>query len=468
MLVLRDYQAHLIDEAREHIRAGCNAVLIQSPTASGKTVLIAHMLRHATSKGYRAWFVVHRRELVKQSVATLTEAAGLDVGIVAAGFPGNRKQNVQVCSIQTLRGRQSMLPDPSLIIWDECHHVAAGSWSEIFTTYSRAAHIGLTATPERLDGVGLGGWFKELVTGPTVTELIDDGWLSPFKIFAPPGPDVSAVHIMAGDYNRKELSSVMDGSAIMGDVLTHYRKLANGKRMVLFAWSISSSIDLAARFCAAGIAAEHVDGTTSMDGRDAAMERFRRGQTLVLTNVDLFGEGLDVPAIEAVALLRPTQSLMLYLQQVGRALRPAPGKDYAVILDHAGNALRHGLPDDARAWSLQSGRRKRVGDDAAPIRQCPQCYAVMPAARPACMECGFKFAVIGREIDEVAGELREVEDARAKRIEQGQARTLDDLIAIGRTRGYKCAERWAQMVYRGRLAKKAAAEAVASMQRGIV
>lgn len=468
MLELRDYQSHLVDEAREHIRAGCNAVLIQSPTASGKTVLVAHMLRNASQRGYRSWFNVHRRELVKQSVETLTEAAGLDVGIVAAGFQGDRKQAVQVCSIQTLRGRRSMLADPSLIIWDECHHVAAGTWAEIFQAYPNAAHIGLTATPERLDGVGLGGWFKELVIGPTVAELIDAGWLSKFKLYSPPGPDLSAVHFLAGDYNRKELASVMDGSAVMGDVLTHYRKLAAGKRMVLFAWSIESSIAIAARFREAGIPAEHVDGSTAHQDRDAAMERFKRGETLVLTNVDLFGEGLDVPAIEAVALLRPTQSLSLYLQQVGRALRPASGKDYAVILDHAGNALRHGLPDDPRAWSLQSGRRKRVGDGAAPIRQCPQCYAVMSAARPSCIECGFKFAVISRDIDEVAGELQEIEARRDKRIEQGRAETIDDLIAIGRIRGYKFPERWAQMVYRGRQAKKAAAEAVASIQHGLI
>lgn len=468
MLELRDYQAHLVNEAREHIKAGCNAVLIQSPTASGKTVLVAHMLRNASRRGYDSWFVVHRRELVKQSVATLTEAAGLDVGVVAAGFPGNRHQHTQVCSIQTLRGRWKHLARPSLVVWDECHHVAAASWAEVFHAFPNAAHIGLTATPERLDGVGLGGWFKELVVGPTVAELIDAGWLSKFKLYSPPGPDLSAVHMLAGDYNRKELASVMEGSAVMGDVLTHYRKLAAGKRMVLFAWSIESSIAIAARFREAGIPAEHVDGTATNIERDGAMDRFRRGDTLVLTNVDLFGEGLDVPAIEAVALLRPTQSLSLYLQQVGRALRPASGKDYAVILDHAGNALRHGLPDDPRAWSLQSGRRKRVGDNAAPIRQCPQCYAVMPAARPTCVECGFKFAVISRDIDEVAGELREVEARRDKRIEQGRAETIDDLIAIGRIRGYKFPERWAQMVYRGRLAKKAATEAVTSLRRGLV
>lgn len=468
MLELRDYQAHLVDEAREHIRAGCNAVLIQSPTASGKTVLVAHMLRNAADRGYRAWFVVHRRELIHQSVATLTDAAGLSVGVVAAGFPGNRHEPVQVCSIQSLRGRWNLLPKPSLVVWDECHHVAASSWSDVFNAHPSAAHIGLTATPERLDGVGLGGWFKELVIGPSVGELIDDGWLSKFKLYSPPGPDLSAVHIMAGDYNRKELDAVMAGSAVMGDVLTHYRKLAAGKRMVLFAWSIESSIEIAAKFNAAGIPAEHVDGSTAMQDRDAAMARFKRGETLVLTNVDLFGEGLDIPAIEAVALLRPTQSLSLYLQQVGRSLRPAAGKDYAVILDHAGNALRHGLPDDPRAWSLQSGRRKRVGDGAAPIRQCPQCYAVMAAARPTCVECGFKFAVISRDIDGVAGELREIEARRDKRIEQGRAETLDDLIAVGRIRGYKFPEKWAQMVYRARLAKKAAAQAVASLQGGLI
>jgi len=447
MLELRDYQSRLIDSAREHLRCGCNSVLIQSPTGSGKTVLVAHMLRRAVGRGHRAWFVVHRRELIEQSVRTLRDSAGLEVGVVAAGFSSDRNALVQVCSIQSLRGRWSSLARPSLIVWDECHHIAAGSWADVFRANPEARHIGLTATPERLDGVGLGRWFQRLVLGPSVADLIDGGWLAKFKIYSPPGASLSGVHMLGGDYNKRELNAVLDGSAVMGDVLTHYRKLAPGRRMVAFTWSIASSVELAGRFSAAGIPAEHVDGTTSMHNRDAAMSRFRRGETMVLTNVDLFGEGLDVPAIEAVALLRPTQSLGLYVQQVGRALRPAPGKSHAIILDHAGNALRHGLPDDPRDWSLDSERRKRVGDHAAPVRQCPKCYAVMPADRPMCIECGFEFPTKSRKIAEIVGELQEMQLRRDKRMEQRKADTVQKLISIGRARGYRNPAWWAWMVF---------------------
>ena len=344
-----------------------------------------------------------------------------------------------------VEGNNNYFVDGMLV--HNCHHIAAGSWADVFRANPEARHIGLTATPERLDGVGLGRWFQRLVLGPSVADLIDGGWLAKFKIYSPPGASLSGVHMLGGDYNKRELNAVLDGSAVMGDVLTHYRKLAPGRRMVAFTWSVASSVELAGRFSAAGIPAEHVDGTTSMHNRDAAMSRFRRGETMVLTNVDLFGEGLDVPAIEAVALLRPTQSLGLYVQQVGRALRPAPGKSHAIILDHAGNALRHGLPDDPRDWSLDSERRKRVGDHAAPVRQCPKCYAVMPADRPMCIECGFEFPTKSRKIAEIVGELQEMQLRRDKRMEQRKADTMQKLISIGRARGYRNPAWWAWMVF---------------------
>jgi DNA repair protein RadD len=472
VLELRDYQHDLLEQARGLIRSGARSLIIQSPTGSGKTVLVAQMLKTAAERGYRAWFCVHRRELVNQSVRTLTESAGMDVGVVAAGFPGNRKLPVQVCSIGTLRNRRHALTAPSLIVWDECHHTAAKTWADIFEAYPNAAHVGLTATPERLDGTGLDKWFQHLVIGPSVAWLIEHGYLSKYRLFAPPPPNLSAVNILAGDYNRKELSAAMGRSTVTGDVISHYRRHAAGKRMIVFAWSIESSMLIAGKFRACGIEAEHVDGDTEDRERDAAMERFKRGETLVLTNVDLFGEGVDVPAMEAVALLRPTQSLTLYLQQVGRALRPSPGKDAAIILDHAGNCRRFGLPDDERVWSLEGRKRGGVRDDAAPIRQCPACYAVMSAAADRCGECGYLFVSMPREMNEVAGDLQEVEAASLSKFErlkeQANAKTLDDLIKIARLRNYKNPEKWAAMIERHRKARQAAREAAETLQRGLI
>jgi DNA repair protein RadD len=467
---LRAYQDELYAQAKAAVASRVRRVLIQSPTGSGKTVLIAKMLHTAASKGHRAWFNVHRRELVKQSLLTLSRAGDLSPGVCAASFPPNRGALVQVCMVSTLRKRRVLLPDPSLIVWDEAHHSAAATWDEIHAAYPKAIHIGLSATPERLDGRGLSKYFDKLIVGPSVAWLIEQGFLSSYKLFAPTIPDLGGVHSVAGDFNKKELSAAMAKSTVTGDVITHYKRLASGKRMVLFAWSVESSKALAEQFNAAGIRAEHVDGDTDPTTRDGAMERFISGETLVLTNVDLFGEGVDVPAIEAVALLRPTQSLSLYLQQVGRALRPAPGKEHAIILDHAGNCRRFGLPDDEREWTLEGRKKGRASSDAVPIRQCARCFAVMPAAADKCGHCGFVFDVQSREIERVEGELSEVDlkalQREQSRREQSDATTLDDLTALARRRGYKNPEKWAHHIYASRQAKQAAREARGWMARG--
>ena len=385
--------------------------------------------------------------------------------MVAAGFRGNRKLPIQVCSIGTLRQRRHMLPPPSMVIWDEAHHTAAISWAQIFDAYPNAVHIGLTATPERLDGTGLKQWFNELVLGPSTAWLIQNRYLSDYRLFAPKPPSLDGVHVIAGDYNKRELAQAMNKSSVTGDVISHYMKHAIGRRMVLFAWSVEASKMLAAKFTEAGVPSAHVDGDTDNTQRDRAIDAFRRGEIKVLTNVDLFGEGFDVPAMEAVALLRPTQSLGLYLQQVGRALRPYPGKDHAVILDHAGNCRRFGMPDDERTWSLE-GRDRKKNKDATLIRQCPRCYAVSSIASGVCKACGWKFLVESREIEEREGELEEVDDATMRSLarearlrEQQRARTIDDLIALAKMRGYRNPEKWAKHIHAARLAKEAGRQA---------
>ena len=471
-LRLHGFQTDIYTEARDLVRAGEKSILIQSPTGSGKTVTAAHIIASAYDKGHTVWFNVHRRELVKQSILTLSESAGIPLGVVAAGFPGNRHERVQVCSVQTLARRWHLLPRPALILWDEAHHAAAASWAAIHKQFPNAVHIGLSATPERLDGTGLRQWFSKLIKGPSVRWLIENGYLSPYRLFAPEGPDLSGVHMVGGDYNKRELNDAMQKSAVVGDAIQHYRKYCPGRRAVLFAWSIESSQQMAANFNAAGVPAAHVDGGTDPVERDNAIESFKRGDVKVLTNVDLFGEGFDVPAIEAVFMLRPTRSLALYLQQCGRALRVLPGKDEALIFDHAGNCRMHGLPDDEREWTLDGRTKRKSKSDAAPVKQCPMCYAVVSAATSACRHCGHKFDVQAREIEQVDGELAEVDVAAARHErlrEQAAAKTLDDLIRIGSMRGYRNPEKWAKHVHAARLAKQAArdAEQWARGQRGI-
>lgn len=410
MIKLRPYQTALIAQARAAMRAGTRRILLQSPTGSGKTALTAAMLAAAAARGRRCWFVVHRRELLEQSVDTFVTAADLHVGIVAAGYPRAPLAPVQVCGVASLPRRAASLRPPDLIVWDECQHLASASWAALAGQFPNATQIGLTATPQRLDGKGLRPFFDTLVTGPSTADLIAGGYLSPYRLFAPgTAPTLAGVHRVAGDFNRKELDAAMSSTTVVGDALSHYRQHCPGARALVFAWSLAASRAIAQQFTDAGIAAAHVDGETPRQERMHALRRFRAGALRVLCNVDLFGEGLDVPALDAVFLLRPTQSLSLYLQQVGRGLRPAPGKAHVKIFDHVNNWARHGLPDDARAWTLD-GAAKSKREKSEPMgRRCGACFGVAAPSARACPYCGAVYLVQAREVEQVDGSLEEAD-----------------------------------------------------------
>lgn len=449
MLTLRDYQLDIIARAREALRRH-RSVLIQAPTGSGKTALSAFMAGEAARRGGRVWFVMHRRELIEQASETFARV-GIDHGITAAGMPG-RACAVQLCAVQSLRTRMQHMPAPALVIWDECHHMAANSWAKLRDALGGAYHVGLSATPQRLDGAGLCAWFDQIVLGPSVASLIEQGHLSAYRVFAPSVPDTSGIGARGGDYAKDALAAIMDRPSVTGDAVSHYLRLAPGKRAVAFCASLEHSRRVVAQFLAAGVTAAHVDGETPALERAAAMREFRAGKTMVLSNVDLFGEGVDVPGIEVVIMLRPTQSLGLYMQQAGRGLRPAPGKREALILDHSGNVLRHGLPDDERAWSLEAKRRKAKDETLTAVKLCPKCFAAVRATAQRC-QCGHTFIVQPRELAHVDGELAEVDIAalrRARAREQSGARTLDELIRLGVSRGYRNPAAWARHIISAR------------------
>jgi DNA repair protein RadD len=449
VITLRPYQTRVLDETREAYRDRHRAVLLCMPTGAGKTVTASTVVHGAASKGNVTWWLTHRRELASQASQTFHNL-GIPHGTVKSGFVSDPRAVVQVASIQTIVRRLDKLPEPNLIVFDETHHIGAAQWDEIFHRFPRARILGLTATPWRLDGQGLGRWYSTMVLGPTTAELIDEGSLSRFRLFAPAMPDLSGVATTAGDYQRGALAKAMDKPQIVGDAIGHYRALCSGKRAVVFAAGVENSQHIAAQFNEAGIPAEHVDGSMTAEHRDAAVERFRSGETLILSNADLFGEGFDVPAIEAAILLRPTKSLSLHLQQVGRALRPAPGKDMAIILDHAGNSLKHGLPDDPREWCLDDReKRKRSAEAEVAIRSCTECFYVYRPA-PKCPQCGHVPPVKAREIEVVEGTLTEIKRVETvqKRREVGKAQTIDDFLRIARERGYKPG--WAHQMMRVR------------------
>ncbi|GLI94298.1 DEAD/DEAH box helicase [Methylocystis echinoides] len=399
--VLRDYQAALDRDIRDAYRRGARRVLAVSPTGSGKTVLFASVVAGAARKGRRVLILAHRVEIIEQIGAALDRHA-LPFGMIAPGAD-ETDHAVQIASIATLARRLDRWRDRfDLVVLDECHHAPADSWRRVLDAFPSARLLGTSATPERLDGRGLGDIFEHMVVGPSVADLIAAGHLSPFTIFAPASaPDLKGVRTRAGDYATEDLRERM-GGAIVESAVKEYQRLCAGVPAVAFCLDIAHSEAVAAAFRAAGVRAKHVDGETPADERRAAVAALGRGQIDVLCNVALFGEGVDVPGIGAAILLRPTQSLALFLQQCGRALRPAPGKARALILDFASNSSRHGLPDDPREWSLDSTARRDRPTAAMPkVRRCRECGAVNSIRADRCGNCGnpLVVSVARREID---------------------------------------------------------------------
>jgi DNA repair protein RadD len=446
VLELREYQRDLIAEARAIMRTGVRRLCIQGATGMGKTVLAAQLLAQAAERGKRSWFICHRKEILDQTVRTFVTAADLHVGIVAAGYPSDSSAPVQVCSVQSLLRRMTKLRNPDLIVFDETHHILASTWAAIAKHCAESFQIGITATPCRTDGRGLRPYFDALLCGPSTADLIAAGYLSPYRLFAPAQFDASALHKVAGDFNRKEVAATMKPTVI-GDAVGTYQRHADGGRALVFAWSLEASRAIALEFNARGIAAAHVDGETPAVERAESMRRFREGSVRVVCNCELFGEGLDVPAVDAVFLLRPTASLGLYLQQCGRGLRTAPGKTAVRLFDHVGNYTRHGLPDDPRAWTLD-GIDRTAAPKQAPMKRCSTCYAVSGAAVKACPFCGAVYPVKPRKVVQLAGELSEADLSELRSqmpVLARQCRTLQDYQTLAKRLNYKAG--WAWMAY---------------------
>jgi len=408
-LKLRGYQQALIDETVEALRDH-RSVLLQAPTGAGKTEMAVEIARRHRDKV--VWFVCHRHEIVAQTSRVLRRA-GVDAhGVAAPRFPEDPTIKIQVCSIGALHHRLDRYPPPDLIVLDECHHVAAPSWAKLVESFPEAKLLGLTATPERLDGRGLKDWFQHMIVGPDTSRLIDAGYLSAFKYFAPAIPDLRGVRVKQKEYDRHDLEVAMNKRSLVGDVIEHYKQKTPNARALAFCASVSASRKLASRFRAAGIPAKHIQWNTPQAKRDEAVRDLASGKLRVLANVEVFTEGFDLPAIDAVLLLRPTKSFALYRQMIGRCLRVARGKPYTTILDHAGLIFDHEFPDDDVEWSL-SGRRSGVAGTHKKysthgiIRRCPECSTVHKWSAK-CPECSYVYQTKDRTIEEVYGELREI------------------------------------------------------------
>lgn len=453
-MILRPYQEELVTKLGASLRAHRRSCL-QSPTGSGKGTLIAHMIGKMAAAGHTVWLTAHRSELIDQLSASLWEA-GVSHGIIAAGRRETRDA-VQVASVQTLVRRLSRLPPPRLLAIDEAHHSTAASWRKVIDHCKDSWIVGLTATPARTSGEGLDDIFNDLVPGPDVEWLIEQGFLSPYVLYRPPGGEVdtSQVHTRGGDWATDELEALVDQSKIVGNAVDHYIKMVAPANCLVYTVSRKHAHDVAAAYRAAGVNARYCGGDTPADERKAIIAGFRRCYPAVVVSVDLFGEGLDIPGLKAVQMLRPTQSLILFLQQAGRCLRPEPGKDRAIILDHVNNYSRFGLPCAAREWTL-AGRKRRKGsiEQGPALRHCPECFAVFRAILGACPLCGWLPETRERMPDVVDGQLQEVDKAAVarekawKRQEEGLVRSQEGfpgLVRLAMERGYKtgwAARRW--------------------------
>jgi len=436
---LRPYQNQLANDIRGAFGSGANRPLAVSPTGSGKTVLFSYITSQVLKRGSRVIIIAHRREILDQISATL-KRVGVPHGFIQAG-KSTSIQPAMVASIQTLARRLDTIPAPDLVIIDEAHHSVSKSYVQMFAAWPTAKFIGVTATPERLDGKGLGAMFDRMVMGPSVQWLIDNGFLAQPVYYAPREVvDLSQVHTIAGDFDRSETEEIVDTPRITGDAVTHYVRFCNRQRAVAFCISVAHAQHVADTFNSCGIPSASIDGTLDPEVRKQRVNDLTAGKILVLTSCELISEGFDLPAVNAAILLRPTQSLSMHLQQVGRALRPYPGKANAIILDHVGNCLRHGLAEQERDWDL-SGREKRLKKSSlVETKQCSKCFAIF--AGTVCPQCGAQREIAAREIEEVDGELQrlsieDISKKREERREEGKCKTLDDFRALAKQRGYK-------------------------------
>ena len=374
MIALRPYQTELVEKIRFEF-AKHRRVLAVAPTGAGKTVTFAYITLNAMQKNRRVFVVAHRAEIVEQISGAL-DAMGVRHGRIQPGHTMT-DHPVQVAMIQTLARRLDKITRPDLLVVDEAHHGVAGTWQTVCEAWAGIRILGVTATPERLDGEGLGAAFDAMVVGPNMHDLINAGFLAKYRYLAPPErADLSGIKTRMGDFAVDELAAAMDKAVVTGSAVEHYRQHLGGRPAVAFCVTVQHAEHVAEEFRAAGFRAASVDGAMEKRQRREIIAGIGDGTYQVLTSCELISEGVDIPVVAGAILLRRTQSLGMYLQQVGRALRLKPDGGDAVILDHVGNIHLHGMPDAPREWSLDAKKRKPA---AVGVTTCEECYRVFPS-----------------------------------------------------------------------------------------
>lgn len=383
---LRDYQQDLEDRIFDLWAIGIRTIMTQLPTGGGKTKTFGSIIHKKLKQDWRVLVIAHREELIFQAKKEIEAASGYPAGVIKSGHKPSPLFPLQVASIQTLT-KYEIMPPADLIVIDEAHHACSRSYTRVMEQYPNAKILGFTATPCRNDGQGFKYLFQEMICGPTTRELIDRGHLCQYKMFeAGKTIDTSKVKKNSeGDFNVKQLSDTISHQIEPDDVVAEWLNKARGKRTAVFAVDVEKSKEYAAAFCRHGIPAEHLDGETPSEDRRDILSRFELGVTLVLCNCGIISEGVDIPSIGAVLIVRPTGSLSLWRQMAGRSLRPAEGKEFAIIIDfsQARARKRLGLPDDDVDWSLEPQSLDELGKRFFSVTcECDHVFRPLPHEIP--------------------------------------------------------------------------------------
>ena len=455
---LRPYQSKACGMIAHSMKTGHRAPLMVAPTGSGKTTIAAAVIQQCTNAGHRSLFLAPRRELIYQA-SNRFRAANMPHGVIMAGteYLEAHDEPIQVGSIDTLISRIFRQETPMevqqyrLVIVDECHLAVTQRRKDLLALWPEAIILGLTATPIRKDGRALGLLFDDMLQPTSVTELTEQGYLCPARYFSLSAPDLAKIRTVAGDYNTGDLEEAVMKAELVGDIVQTWLEHAGGRPTVVFCTTIKHSVAVNEAFQRAGVKSEHVDAGTPTDERAAIFERYTKGETQVLTNCFLASYGFDYPELSCVVLARPTKSLMLYLQMIGRGLRIAPGKTDCLVLDHSGAVHMHGFADTEQFWSLNGHNnlqsQKKVDEakeEAKPI-ECPECHAMFTKSI-VCPECGYRLKPFAKPVEVHDGKLIELnKKERGAQLDE-QRDFYRQLLGTAQDRGKSTG--WAAAMYR--------------------
>ncbi|PZO44145.1 MAG: hypothetical protein DCF19_02765 [Pseudanabaena frigida] len=437
MVQLRPYQNQKIKEIYDAWQ-NHRSVMLQMPTGTGKTVLFNQIVKDELANNSKLLIIAHRKELIDQNVARLWNDFGIRAGTIMANVRADLSLPVQVASIQTLNRREYPDLKPSIVIIDEAHHVPAKSYRELWETYPDSKFLGVTATPIRLSNEGFRDLFDVLILSNSIDEFIQDGYLAKIKYIGRspilPKMDLSNIAIIGGDYDSEQLSQKMCEETVMANLIQSYFDHAKGKKMIVFAVTTDHSKSIVERYQAAGFATAHIDADTKKEERNDIINKFRSGEIRILSNVGIVSEGFDVPDCEVVQLARPTKSLAMYLQQVGRCMRPSRSKPYSIVLDNVGLYDEFGSPKKHREWSLEASPKTRPDNDGdgderlarEPLEEIDETLIVLEDVEMNTVD------ELKEKLAKINGEIQDLDDEISDAIDKNKSQSIIEILKTGK------------------------------------